>query len=821
MPVRNFLEVCGSRATASGGVWITSPGLPQNRTRMNLLRVAPGWTRPAILAMVLLASAFSAGAESADATDDAFGILLAMPGVQPKPGGWIVSQEAAKDETDLIARLRDLKKEGANFNAVRHGGTLLAHAIRAGKDRTALWLLRNGAGTRKLLSKDDENADDLARKYQRAAVVEVLEGRYGLKPTPPAAPARKPATPRPVASVVAPQTRTEQAIALLERLTSPTRLSSKQASAQASQEWQRSSSTLSQEEFAAVFKDGYHFDSLAILSWGTDDALQEALGRLPAELVRRHAQAIADALVRWSFVTYGSEPRIEYTGAARSWPALWRRIDQPLNYDKAPELAGRIPPEFWPGLFASGYANHEADVTGCLLAAVDLAGLKALWPDFQRDFVDARDEVAGLVLAGYRVDHWRETCHYGSEQSDTAAKLAFLRAQGITAPVYGLRAANPDEPMAPALVAMVQAFTPTQAAKPRLVSVAPDCGLARDERWLDALVKAGPVGWGVLPTSVQLIELPGTRDCGLLVGGDSFDEYPRVNDDFDEGPSRDPPPPRCADAADDGEIWALDRDGIHHVEVGGGTRGSGFMLGKVRDLETGKAYLFDTGEAGATCTLFHGLPRAYEWQAGAKGPTLVPSAEVDLLDKLLRRQCEQPDARDDVDCRGLDRVDAPAAEGVSTLERLRAGKAVPLRDLVDVLGAERRAAYEAALVAHDHAQLGRLMALGIPERWTAAEIRALADADLPLEEKRRRIALLFADPAQLAKALSVDGSDAARTLGPWLPRQDWAPILRLIVKNPASWFYARQRFGAPDGSVVGCDLDHAQGFLCGGGLEPS
>src|ERR1700748_2432497 len=99
------------------------------------------------LLALALAGVLSTGAAaaSADATDDAFGALLAMPGAQPREGGWIIPTDAASDECALIARLRAAKKNGADFNAMRHGGTLLAHAIRAGKDRTALWLLRNGA----------------------------------------------------------------------------------------------------------------------------------------------------------------------------------------------------------------------------------------------------------------------------------------------------------------------------------------------------------------------------------------------------------------------------------------------------------------------------------------------------------------------------------------------------------------------------------------------------------------------------------------------------------------------------------------------------
>ena len=792
---------------------------------MNPSRASLAWIRPAALALALLAAAAGAGAETAsvsDPTDDAFGILLAMPGVQPKEGGWIVSQEAAKDEADLIEQLKELKKDGANFNAMRYGGTLLAHAIRAGKDRTALWLLRNGAATKKVVSKDDENADDLARKYQRAAVVKVLEGQYGLKPTPPATPARKPAVATTAASAPGPTTRVEQTVALMQRLDRPMRYGDAKASAAAAQEWQHWSSALSQEEFASLFQDGYRFDSLVFLTRMTEGGLQEALDRLPDDLVRRHAQVIADALADASFATYGQQPRIEYTNAARAWPALWRRLERPPSYDKgwAQRLAGNIPPALWPGLFASGYANHEADVTGCLLAMVDLPQLKALWPDFQRYFADARDEAAGLVLGGWRVGRWRDTCPYGSEQSDTAAKLAFLRAQGVTAPAYGLRSANDGEPMVPALAAMVQAFTPAVAPKPRLVSVPPTCEFARDERWLDALVNPRQVGWGVTPSAVQLVELPGHRDCGVLVSGDTYPGYPDVNDDFDEGPSREPPMPRCADLADDGEIWAQEGGVVGPFESPQPARGARFRLSKVRDLGTGKDYVFDTSRTGAACNAFLGLPSALEWQAGAKGPTLAPSPDADLVDRLLLRQCAQADQRADVVCEGIAEADEPAPPTELPLARLHEGQTVSLRALVDILGADRRADYRAALAAHDHAQLRRLLTLGIPPWWTAAEIEGLAKADLPLEEKRRRIALLFADPEQLARALVDDGLGASGSLGPWLPRQDWGPILRLVRKNPANWYDARQRFAAPDGSAIGCDLDHAQDFLCGGGLQP-
>jgi hypothetical protein len=156
-------------------------------------------------------------------------------------------------------------------------------------------------------------------------------------------------------------------------------------------------------------------------------------------------------------------------------------------------------------------------------------------------------------------------------------------------------------------------------------------------------------------------------------------------------------------------------------------------------------------------------------------------------------------------------------EGRPVLERLREGWSVPLPALLEAMGTDRRNAYRAALAAHDHARLRALRASGIPAVWAAAEIQALASAELPLQEKRRRIALLFADSDHLAAALTA--RSAALDLA-WLPRQDWGPILRIIGKRPEAWYGIAADLRAAAPAEVPCDIDRALGFLCGGGLKP-
>lgn len=769
-----------------------------------------------LLTVCLSGPAAGATPSAADRTDEAFGRLLAMPGAQPVEGGWIIPTEAARNEQDLIAHWQHLLKGGADVNAMRHRGTLLAHAIRAGQERAATWLLAHGADPRKVLADGRTSAYDLARRHQRAAVARVLETQHGFAPA--AGPAAS-APPAPPPRPAAPQTRVQQAQSQLQRLVGPVL----QPDEVAQQEWQRLAATLGADEFQAVFADGAYLQHLVLLTRHLDGALEAALARLPLALVQAHAQAIAGWLAEWSFITYGPESgQITFTGASRSWPALWKRLDRPLRYDMRPDLAERIPPALWPALFASGYAQRDAEVTGCVLAAIDTPGLKALWPDFRRLFPNALEAAPALVLAPWRIGHDATPCYYASTQAETAAKLAFLRTQGAAGPVDGLREPGPAEPVPPAVAQMLAAYMPKSRRTPRLVVQAPACELALGEPWLDMLVRLRTVGWGTPAENVALVDLPGQRACGLIVGGDSFPDLPRTSDDFASGPFRDPPLPRCADAPDDAEIWLPGPQGIRRVAVGTETRGIGLAsLRMVRDVQTGKRYAMTNGQVGPLCAQSNQLPEAFEWQVQAGTKRLMPSGDRALLDTLLRRQCRSPLNDRNVSCPDLDPPEPP--EQAPVVERLGRGATVPLQQLLDAIGRERRAAYRAALAARDHAQLRSLLARGIPAAWTAAEIQALAAAEMPLPEKRRRIALLFANAEQLSQAMAAGGHELAKTLGSWLPRQDAGPLLHIIGKAPDAWYdFARSLHAGAQANGhndLHCDIDRAQSFLCGGGLN--
>ena len=786
------------------------------------------WTRFLLLAAFLLCFFEVARAESGDATDAAFAALLAIPGGQPREGGWIIPEQAEptpKSEKVLISRLFKLKKEGANFNAIRHRGTLLAHAIRAGKDRTAVWLLHNGADPKHVLFSNDSTAYDLALQYKRTAVVKVLLDQYGFQRLA-SAKLPKSAVPNLIASTssaapVAPQSRAEQTTKLMEKL-----LNTPYPNEAAQLEWQKFAATLSQTEYVAVFKDGAHLQELIRLVRNSEGGLEDALSRLPRDLVRRKGQEIADLLADFSYVTYYDKPKITYNVTSRSWPALWHRIDQPLRYESKPDLAGHIPPALWPELFASGYAVHDAEVTGCLLSAVDPAAFKVLWPDFQRFFADARETAPNLVLGKYRLARERSPCYYSSSPADTAAKLEFLRQQGVISPVTGLRKSLLDEAADPSLMAIVAAFSPAiQQGGPRLVQMPLACELKFNDLWVDALAKESAVGWGIPSEYVQAIEIPEHAKCGLIVSGDRYSDRSQDADDFFAGPFREGST-SCADQPDDGSIWVEEDARIQSFPINADRCDGGCTLRKVRDTQAGKDYLLNEGKRGPLCSLSWELPDAFEWQSTPKGSTLIPAREGALVERLLREQCQESPKSRDLVCQGLgtfgESVSESSADGDDVFTNLRKGGVVPIQRLVDQIGNERKGKYAAAIAAHDNAQVRRLLAAGIPTAWTAEEIQALGKTDLPIEEKRRRIAILFASSDQLDRTLNNDRYGLPEALLAWLPYQDWEPILRVISRNPDLWRDAalslRKSSEEAHRSDLACAIDRAQGLLCGGGI---
>lgn len=92
---------------------------------------------------------------------------------------------------------------------------------------------------------------------------------------------------------------------------------------------------------------------------------------------------------------------------------------------------------------------------------------------------------------------------------------------------------------------------------------------------------------------------------------------------------------------------------------------------------------------------------------------------------------------------------------------------------VDAKWAAEKAAFLADFADFQREALGSHRQAGLFAHWLDAAVLALsADAQMPIDQRRARMAWLLATPA-LANAL---GAEALQSLAPWLPAEDWRPI---------------------------------------------
>lgn len=705
-----------------------------------------------ILFVSLLAIACSAIGANNRATDAAFSALLSMPAAQPENGSWNTPELAdfeATTEARLIAYLARQHKAGADFNAYRHHGTLLHHAIRAGLLETAAWLLQHGADPALKVSYGGPDALGLSLDLKHMKLAATLQQKYQMT-LPKAAVA---------ATVPAPEKKDEKSAledAVREHAKSPAELDR----------------ILAAMPPATLRKHGR--DALHTLGWMSSMHVDDKSGKM----------------------VYGLP--------AASWRVLWRHLPKPLDYDGPRELLSRLQPELWPELMASGYAPQSAEVAlGCLLADIDAAQLKSLWPQLNALFPDLRKAAARMVLANYRM-RGRHYC-YQRHEENVPAKLAFLSSIGINEPVTGMSERELVY-ASPALKKAVQPFIATAPRpEPRLVDAKPACTFKMTNAWYTALT--GKTGWPI--DTVQLLEVPGAAQCALLVGGDERwdDTRGAVVDGFN-GPEREPVA-SCADPADVYEVWREVGGKIVASETNLGHDDTASPLMLVQDTVTGKRYYLNDGIQNGKCHARQRLPFAFEWRAGK-----LMEVSTDELENVLFQQCNTNDGS--IQCAGIAALARgyTADEGQQTLY-----EGTPLQRLLSTISARpaydpQQQRYMAAVLALDKEVLKTMRANELPGFWTAAAISAVSTATMPLADKRKRIAWLFYDHAQLARAFD-DNWPAA--LLDWLPNEDWAPVLKALPERHLDSL--RAAAAAKGKTKLACDIDNARGWICGEALS--
>lgn len=118
------------------------------------------------------------------ATQRMFDAMFSLEALQPPDGRSTAPKDfVATDapERQLIAYLAILQREGADFNAVRAQGTPLHHAIRAGWNRLAHWLLEHGADPRRRTEGDDADALGAAVRSGNWEILQALRRHPAFK----------------------------------------------------------------------------------------------------------------------------------------------------------------------------------------------------------------------------------------------------------------------------------------------------------------------------------------------------------------------------------------------------------------------------------------------------------------------------------------------------------------------------------------------------------------------------------------------------------------------------------------------------------------
>ncbi|HEX5277951.1 MAG TPA: hypothetical protein VFW42_09810 [Fluviicoccus sp.] len=785
----------------------------------------------ALLAALALGST-AARAENGDATDRAFAALLTQPAAAPQTGQWSLPDAddyQGWNEDRLIRWLAAQQKAGANFNAYRHFGTLLHHAIRAGLDRTALWLLQQGADPRLKLqsSASAVNLDalELAQGRNRPRIVKALQ-----------APPFSMALPKPPAAARPSLTAVEVAGQTLLRAPNPDINAIRGYIRELHLELYPETNYMVYEHqlkrsLASSTPVLKHLPPDRLKQALDDDqTLQHWLGRaavmpvadfrpllqpLDGPLLQKHARAALTGMSMHSRVDFagdGSHGRNPVH--PDNWKTLLARLPGSLNLPTLPPLLAATEPDLWPMLFQRGYRPGALDAElGRFLAETPPEPLRRFWPELLNHFPDLPARSIPLMLAGYRPDgemdcRWEWT----SLPASLPAKMEYLQQHGVSSPAQTvkpqcLRHSAPDV-IAALLRLNVIAPLPEKVETVLIPERDAECRFTLTEPVYRMLYRNPVIGAdrAVFVSGVGLMAIPGEETCGLLLSGDEMvDPYIGGDQDSFDGPTREPTP-SCPDPNNTTMLYRLHPD--QAPEVLDTPFEAAFLLTPVRDTRTNQRYWLSWQSAGRCNSNESALMK---WDTVNGKPALVTVDAKDPLWQAFTQQCDPNDLENCLAFKGLFKEGEVISEPANPL---RGGA---LADFVNAYRTAERTAYLQAVERLDKPLLRKMESDGVPLFWTVEAIKAVSESPLPIVDKRKRMAWLFKDAGQLRDVFHggymVNGSsyDLPESLSTWLPVEDWGPLLRSGAANG----YLRDQLRERGQTALACKMDRAMGLNCG------
>ncbi len=789
-----------------------------------------------VLCLITMPAKNSWAIKSEGATDAAFAALLQMPGAEPKLGGWTIPEKYFKPESqeELIVFLGKMKEQGADFNAYRHLGTLLHHAIRANFIKTAKWLLAHGADPKLTLKSGNENALDLCNRYKRVQLAQMLISQYhvkaNVKPAPPTAVYSRSALPSEAElETMSAHNLSDADIATIRKL--QWLFVEGRFGKDGFVKWESFESKLPPEALIRVIDDPSSFS--AFILFRAEDAsrarsLADTIASLSAELVSRYINGAISEVARR--VSLG-----QINVSAQAWQALWKYRNGPVDYSKAKALAEKMQPQLWGELFASGYKDRDPEsALGCLLSVSTAAEFKNFWKSAENNFPNIRQVAPRMVLNGQRMADFNH-CWAGPAK-ETAGKLRYLTSLGIKEEVNGIDASDwqsDSSELGEAIRPFLQHDAASAASPLRLVYREINCKLNMKLNWLGEINNSEKnkawyyadklrfqEGASQSIYSVQVVDIPGKQSCGLLVGGPfSFNVPldPGGHDSFD-GMLEQEPSPSCPSPWG-GYQLLIDKDGkIEHIYTNLARKWNSGVLVAVKDASSNRnLFLRDEGGSGR-CSGPRELPGLYEIATGQYDVTIDRVKDRSLEEELFA-QCKVNKGSDNgqIACEGIDQAlvntEFQESRGIAYDDFLKRYYPDKATSVVSVPN-DRAPEYEAALMRRDNKALNAIKSSGtIPQYWVTSALHKIIESNASNEEKRNSILWVLGD----TKRFDAVTSDIyfLDELVPWLKRRDWQPILKRIEQPAPALDSLREAAAASGLAELGCDIDLAQGLVCG------
>jgi hypothetical protein len=474
----------------------------------------------------------------------------------------------------------------------------------------------------------------------------------------------------------------------------------------------------------------------------------------------------------WSYSKAAGREAKDRKDRIARWVLLTDRLATPLSAVPSKGFLYQVPIELWSRWFALGFVVDDAEWASWL-AWSDPLPFEQAWPVIAKHQpAIAQRAVEWLVaplsvgatqdLQTKRLSYGSDTFHY--DQS-FLRKAKFLLAQRAQAPrprwLAGARAGTPLEPGVAFALAQNWVRMPSPALRAQVERAPLNCQ-ARPSAALRRSLASGNLLAAENDRSyegdvVQLIALPGESTCGWLVAGNTSGGRQFINEEsFSEGVQRLTP---CTDGSASAALWNEARSAwlpVTDMPEGG--------LIPVR-LKAGGAGVFASTEVEyGTCGGKSG---------GVHLPHLAPDGALQLeplgsghpVFDALALQC---DFRALSVCPGLTDASAHPVDGLAE------------PSLMDKVWAKEKNAFLVAIDRLDRPAMNQARTDGIFAGWLDEALqRTSVSPSLTLPEKRKRIAWVFAQRAPRP-------TFAQKTLDqlvPWLPTEDWGPVLSALRCN--------------------------------------